>query len=79
MSEKYTRRIDLDRPQINLPCNGRSLPQQVGFQNESGTEFTVSLEGAIAFGLIKVGEIIEEEISSRKYIPIVLDKFFKKS
>lgn len=66
-----TRDITGDRPELILPCPAKqgdiTIPQQVGFIAENGTPFQMSLDRAIAMGLLGVGDVMRASMKSEDW------------
>lgn len=65
--EKLKRRPELDEPELIISGRG-TFPQQVGFENRLGGEFTMSHIQAIAQGLIGLHEVPEMAVTMEAQI-----------
>ena len=77
MSEKLTRRPDLDRPPIKLPVNDMMLPQSVAFEDENGGIVLMSKEMVNALGIY--GQVKRlTYMKSVNYRKVVMRDFYAK-
>ncbi len=68
------RRPDLDRPELIFPCSDVTIPQQVGFENDLGTGFTVSRTRAIALGMIGLADVLKLSMPVGTFIELQHEK-----